>query len=101
VARTREDSGWAWEEIVSRSGSASSGTWEEFAFGRDPFEMSWYVGTAELVEQVAWRVCRACEVYWIGQPRCWLCQRAAESGFPRLEPVAARNPVGGEIEILY
>jgi hypothetical protein len=88
-------------KVVSRRATASSDTWEEFALGQDPFEMSWYAGTPELVEKIAWRVCRACEVYWIGQPRCWLCRRLAESGFPRLESVAARNPAGDEVELLY
>jgi hypothetical protein len=88
-------------DVLSRRAAAGSDPWEPFVRGQDPFEMSWYVGTPEVVERIAWRVCRACEVYWIGQPRCWLCRRPAESGYPRIESVAARNPARDEVEILY
>lgn len=60
----------------------------------DPVEVIWYLGTPELVEQICWRLCRTCEVYWIGQSRCWLCGMPSGCGFPRLEAVAATNPVG-------
>jgi hypothetical protein len=86
---------------VSRQATAGSDAWEAFVSGQDPFEMSWYVGTPELVEQISWRVCNSCEVYWTGQPLCWLCRRPAGTGSPHLESVAARHVPGDDVEPLY
>lgn len=62
--------------------------------------MIWYLGPQELLEQIAWQVCHACEVYWVGKPTCWLCQMPSESGFPRLEALAAQNPIEDDADLL-
>jgi hypothetical protein len=95
--RSRPSEGFAPDPLVLRESFGESFpllTDRGAGTADDPVEVIWCLGAPELVERICWRVCRVCEVYWIGQPGCWLCGMPCGSGFPRLEAVAAQNPIG-------